>query len=273
MSLPAWSDVDRSMALPLPKKNLNRTAGWLYRSGNIHAGFDYGVDIGTPVFAVRGGRILRTVDNIPNMAPGKAGKSGDPPNFILQAVRYRNKPATVVYLHVSPHFSVKEGDEVRAGEQIALSGHNGHSTGPHLHISVLEGHDHLAPFDYLRSLANDTKAPNGLASNGITIYPPSLVYGRAQPSRLATGSVVMADLVFGTMDSDSVRRLQHRLNGIHLEGGAELPVTGNYLDRTRAEVIKWQLQKRHLQPGSANADGNVHPKQAKALFGSRFTLV
>lgn len=252
---------------------MNRTAGWLYSSGAIHAGFDYGVDIGTPVFAVRGGRILRTVDHIPNLDPASDGKSGDPPNFILQAIRYKNQPATVLYLHVSPQLPVQEGDEVQAGDRIALSGHNGHSTGPHLHISVMKGHNHLAPFDYLRGLSDHTKAPHGLASNGLTIYPPSLVYGRGQPSKLARGDVVLADLKFGTTDSDSVRRLQHRLNGIRLEGGAELPVTGNYLERTRAEVTKWQVQKRHAEPGSPQADGNVRPRQAEALFGRRFRLV
>src|SRR3954447_11258438 len=99
------------MSLPLRKKNLNRTAGWLYRSGSIHAGFDYGVDIGTPVFAVRPGRILRTRNDIAHLKPDRAGSSGAPPNYILQAIRYQNEPATVVYLHVSPHFSVKAGDE------------------------------------------------------------------------------------------------------------------------------------------------------------------
>jgi hypothetical protein len=75
------------------------------------------------------------------------------------------------------------------------------------------------------------------------------------------------------MQSDSVRRLQHRLNKIHLDGGVELPVTGNYLDQTRSEVTRWQVQKAHADPGSANADGNIHPAQAKALFGKHFHLV
>jgi hypothetical protein len=261
------------MALPLRKKDLNRTAGWLYSSGNIHAGYDYAVDIGTPVFAVRGGRILRTVDDIPNLKPDRDGKSGDPPNFVLQAIRYKGKPATVVYLHLSPDIPVKAGDEVKAGEQIALSGHNGHSTGPHLHISVIKGHDHLGPFDYLRDLEDGSKAPHGLAPNGLTLYPPSLVYGRKHPNRLAGGDVVVADLAFGTLHSDSVRRLQHRLNKIHLDGGAELPVTGNYLEQTRSEVTKWQVQRRHATPGSPDADGNIHPAQAEVLFGKRFHLV
>jgi hypothetical protein len=264
-----------SMNMPLARKNMNLTAGWLYSSGAIHAGFDYGVQIGTPVFAVRDGHILKTVDNIPNLDPHAEGHSGDPPNFILQGIMYKHEAATVVYLHVSPNVLVKEGDEIQAGQQIALSGHNGHSTGPHLHVSVLKGHDHLGPFDYLQELADNSAPPRpgGLASNGITIFPPRLVYSREQPNELAGGTIVLEDLKFGTMDSDSVRRLQHRLNGIHLEDGTELPVTGNYLDMTRAEVTKWQVQKRHAEPGTVMANGNLHPKQAQILFGQRFNLV
>lgn len=252
---------------------MNRTAGWLYSSGKIHAGFDYAVDIGTPVFAVRGGHVLKTVDGIPNLQPERDGQSGDPPNFLLLGTRYKGEPATVIYLHVSPNLPVKAGDEVKAGDKIALSGHNGHSTGPHLHVSVIKGHNHLGPFDYLRDLKDDSTAPDGLASNGLTIYPPSLVYGRKHPNRLTRGDVVVAELTFGTKHSNSVRKLQHRLNKIHLDGGTELPVTGNFLDQTRAEVTKWQLQKRHAAPGSPDADGNIHPDQAKALFGKRFHLV
>ena len=258
---------------PLSAKKLNLTARWLYPSGKIHAGYDYSVPIGTPVFAVRRGRILKTRDDIDNLPTDKDGKSGDPPNFILQAIHYKHQPATVVYMHVSPHVLVNEGDEVQPGQQIALSGHNGHSTGPHLHISVMKGH-HQLPFDYLKDLLDNSARPvRGLASNGITIFPPRLVYPKAVPHALAGGVVVLEDLRFGTMQSDSVRRLQHRLNRISLVGGEVLPMSGNYLDRTRAEVALWQVQKAHAAPGTEAANGNLQPDQARILFGTRFQLV
>lgn len=252
---------------------MQRTAGWTYpSSGSIHAGVDFGVDIGTPVFAVRDGTILKVVDNIPNLRPDQDGESGDPPNFILQEITYKNEPATVVYLHLSPRIRLKEGDPVTAGQRIAKSGHNGHSLGPHLHVSVMKGR-HFSPFDYLHDLTDASPRPTGLATNGITIYPPRLVYRPAAPDELAKGRIVVADLKFGTMDSDSVRRLQHRLNGIPLVGGATLPETGNYLDQTRAEVTKWQVQKQGAEPGSDDASGNLTRKQIKAMFGKRFKLV
>jgi hypothetical protein len=263
------------MATPLSKQHLHLSAQWLYSGGDIHAGFDYKVPIGTPVYAVRAGRILAKHDTIKNLRPEKDGKSGDPPNFVLLGINYKGKPATVVYLHVSPHVPVKVGDEVDAGDLLALSGHNGHSTGPHLHISTLIGHDHVKPFDYLRGLKDNSKPPKrGLASNGLTLYPPSLVYGRERVGRLEKGEVVVADLRVGTRDSDSVRRLQRLLNKMPLDGGRHLEVTGDYRAATRDQVIRWQVQRRHQEPGSPRADGNVHPNQAKLLFKDpAFTLL
>lgn len=265
------------MATPLSSEHMKRTTGWVYddKAHTIHAGYDYPVDLHTPLYAVRGGRILKKRDTIKNLAVTKDGKSGDPPNFVLLGITYKGKPATVVYLHVSPHSPVREGDEVAAGDLIALSGHNGHSTGPHFHISVMKGHDHVKPFDYLTGLEDNSKPPKGgLAPNGLTIYPPSLAFGTEGPHRLDGGDVVVADLVFGTRDSVSVRKLQRLMNRMPLDGGRHLVVDGHYSKATRAQVLRWQLQKRHLAPGSPKADGNVHPKQAEALFDSqRFHLV
>jgi hypothetical protein len=260
------------MSDPLPHKNMILTTQWLYSKGGKHAGFDYSVPIGTPLFAVRGGKILRVVDHIKNLGVNEDGHTGDPPNFIMLGITYKNEPVTVVYLHVSPNVPVKAGDKVEDGQLIGKSGHNGHSEGPHLHISVMKGHDHVNPFDYLNGIQDNSKPPaNGLASNGITIFPPSLVYS---PGPWARGQVRLSSLTPGNKDSKSVRRLQYRLNGIHLEGGADLDVTGNYNKATRDEVQKWQVQKLNADPTKPRGDGVLDKAQAKVLFPSpRYTLL
>jgi peptidoglycan hydrolase-like protein with peptidoglycan-binding domain len=58
-----------------------------------------------------------------------------------------------------------------------------------------------------------------------------------------------------------VRRLQRTLNEWSFVGGAELPITGNYGQRTQAEVAKFQQQICH-DPG----DGAIGPRQAARLF-------
>jgi len=255
------------MALPMSKQDLHLFTQWLYSDGRIHAGYDYPTHIGTPVYAVRSGTVLAAVGSNPNLGVNEDGTSKTPLNFVLLGITYKHKPATVVYLHVSPHLPVRKGDEVEAGDLIAMSGHNGHSGGPHLHVSALTGHGSTKPFHYLDGLKDNSKQPTkGLAVNGFTIYPPRLVYGQEKPSVLDGGDVVMADLHVGTRDSDSVRRLQRLLNRMPRKHGRHLKVTGDYRAATRDEVRKWQVHVRHNDPDSPLADGNVHRNQARVLF-------
>jgi len=263
------------MGKPLSRKEMQRPrAGWRYSNGDLHAAFDYTADIGTPVFAVRAGTIVEVSDTIPNLPVDVDGKSGDKANFILQRIKYKGGHATVCYAHLSPHVLVKKNDHVEEGQQIALTGHNGHSTGPHLHVSAVIG-PAAGNFPERRNRALDALQPtNGVASNGTTVFRPSLVYGREKFNELDAGDIVLEDLTAGTQDSDTVRRLQFRLNGIRLEGGAELKISGNYTGPTRAEVVKWHLQKQHAEPGTAEASGELTEEQAKILFKpKRFRLV
>jgi len=86
-------------------------------STSIHAGIDYGVPTGTPVFASGGGRIALARDRI------VSGKS----------VIIEHLPGVFsVYYHLDS-IGVAEGDMVMAGDVIGLSGATGFATGPHLH--------------------------------------------------------------------------------------------------------------------------------------------
>src|SRR5690349_19660272 len=98
------------MGRPLSRKDMpsKPRAGWRYGDGALHAAFDYTVDIGTPVFAVREGTIVAVSDSIPNLPVGVKGKSGDKANFILHRIKYKGGHATVCYAHLSPHVLVKE---------------------------------------------------------------------------------------------------------------------------------------------------------------------
>ena len=85
------------------------------------------------------------------------------------------------------------------------------------------------------------------------------------------GKVVYLDkLHYGQTDSDSVWHLQTVLNSHTLEGGQDLPTTGNYLDQTDEEVRLCQAQHGY---GDDPAGGSsVGPKQADHLFSSSYTV-
>ncbi|MCL2192274.1 MAG: M23 family metallopeptidase [Treponema sp.] len=90
------------------------------RSTSIHAGIDYGVPTGTPVFATGGGRIVLARDRI------VSGKS----------VIIEHLPGVFsIYYHLDS-IVVVEGNMIEAGDVLGLSGATGFATGPHLHWEV-----------------------------------------------------------------------------------------------------------------------------------------
>ena len=85
-----------------------------------HQGLDFRVPTGTPVRAMNDGTVLLAR---PLYFEG---------NFV---VIDHGQGLETLYLHLS-EFKVKEGDAVKRGQEIGLSGGTGRATGPHLHVAV-----------------------------------------------------------------------------------------------------------------------------------------
>ncbi|SPF47543.1 Metalloendopeptidase-like membrane protein (fragment) [Candidatus Sulfotelmatobacter kueseliae] len=85
-----------------------------------HLGLDFRVPAGTPVAAMNSGTVLLAR---PLYFEG---------NFV---VLDHGQGLLTLYLHLS-EFKVKEGDVVKRGEIVGLSGGTGRATGPHLHVAV-----------------------------------------------------------------------------------------------------------------------------------------
>lgn len=106
----------------------------------LHTGLDFPADIGTPIEAAAGGVVLGVEHH---------------PAYGLMVELDHGRGLVTRYAHTSKAL-VKVGDLVKRGQQIALVGTSGRSTGPHLHFEVLvEG----VPQDPSRFLAGGGGPP------------------------------------------------------------------------------------------------------------------
>jgi murein DD-endopeptidase MepM/ murein hydrolase activator NlpD len=87
---------------------------------STHQGLDFRVSTGTSIAAVNRGRIILAR---PLFFEGNC------------VVIDHGQGLLTLYLHLSK-FLVNEGDEVKKGQPIGLSGATGRATGPHLHLAV-----------------------------------------------------------------------------------------------------------------------------------------
>ena len=97
----------------------------LYTSGT-HNGVDFRAATGTPVMAMADGKIMGVGDTDLTCYGASFGK------FVF--IEYENGLSST-FGHLSL-IKVKEGTKVKRGAVVGYSGNTGHSTGPHLHVSL-----------------------------------------------------------------------------------------------------------------------------------------
>ncbi len=96
---------------------------YVYYDG--HNGYDYDL-VYQPVYAAAAGRVIFEGWNYP----------GEPVSGYGQMIMIDHGHGYVtLYGHLS-RIQVRSGERVKAGQQIAISGNTGHSSGPHLHFTV-----------------------------------------------------------------------------------------------------------------------------------------
>lgn len=96
------------------------------RGGKIHQGIDFGLPVGTPIYSVRAGTVIKCG----HKSGSYNGGTGSEGNFVVidhgSGIRSH-------YYHLSM-VGVKEGQTVTQSTVIGKSGNTGNSTGPHLHL-------------------------------------------------------------------------------------------------------------------------------------------
>ena len=106
--------------------------GWDWKH---HSGLDIGGQIGDPIWSAAAGTVRHA---------GRAGTYGK-----LVTVDH-GFGVTTYYAHCS-NVLVRSGQRVRRGQQLAMIGNTGRSTGPHLHFEVRLDGTAVDPLDYLPS--------------------------------------------------------------------------------------------------------------------------
>ena len=124
--------VKENFKLQLPVKG-TVTSGYGEREETeivsaTHQGIDIGVNEGTTIVAAMEGTVSLVSDE------GEYGTH----------VKIVNEEITTIYAHCSK-ILVKEGEKVKKGEKIALSGNTGRTTGPHLHFEILRENRAINP--------------------------------------------------------------------------------------------------------------------------------
>jgi murein DD-endopeptidase MepM/ murein hydrolase activator NlpD len=96
-----------------------------FRGGHMHEGQDIFAPAGTPLVAIRDGRVVET------------GDDGGRGNYV--AIWSSEARHTFVYLHMLRPTPLRVGDAVRMGERVGRVGCTGACWGDHLHFEVRDG--------------------------------------------------------------------------------------------------------------------------------------
>jgi murein DD-endopeptidase MepM/ murein hydrolase activator NlpD len=113
-SIPRWP-VDGNVTSPYGL----RLRGW---SPDLHHGVDVAAPSGTPVRAMKDGRVAF------------AGSRG---GYGMLVIVDHGPNLRTLYAHLS-RIDVQQGQRVRGGELIGAVGATGNATGPHLHFEILQ---------------------------------------------------------------------------------------------------------------------------------------
>jgi murein DD-endopeptidase MepM/ murein hydrolase activator NlpD len=109
------------------------TSGFGGRWGTVHQGLDIAAPIGTPIHVPMAGVVI----------------SSGPASGFGMWVRVQHGDGTItVYGHINRSF-VQVGQRVATGQVIAETGNRGQSTGPHLHIGVMQNGVYVNPKPWL----------------------------------------------------------------------------------------------------------------------------
>lgn len=182
--------------------------GSIWAAG-YHKGTDYGVPVGTPVYAAAAGTVSKSQHG-----------SGSHSFGLYVAIEHGGGYVTI-YGHLSQAL-VSPGQSVQKGDLIAKSGQSGHVTGPHLHFEVQKNGVSVDPGTLQSFVGTNSEgkssekgADKGIGNSGNNVLDTVLGVGRAagipiniswqgvKGEALSTSQMVGAGLSGGAMGLSS----------------------------------------------------------------------
>lgn len=119
--------------LQMPADDINITSDYGPRWGRMHNGTDFALSTGETIYAADDGIVY---------CSSYCGGFGN-----IVKIDHGNGMQTY-YAHCS-ELLVANGEEVAAGQPVALAGSTGNSTGPHLHFEVIVNGNNMNPREFL----------------------------------------------------------------------------------------------------------------------------
>lgn len=212
-----------------------------------HTGIDFGMPVGTPLFAIAGGKVRLLNDKSYGLV-------------VVIAYEHEGTKYEDWYCHMSKQ-EVANGATVAAGAQIGLSGNTGNSTGPHLHLET-----RIAPFKYGNDTAHPILTIPGIVDpNAPVVKKPSViakVVAVAKPASPRVTKVVRFDGIKAGNPED-IKLVQSALVDIV---GASFTPNGKFGPQTQAAYKRWQEK---LGYKGSSADG-VPGRASLIELGKRY---
>jgi len=159
--------ADKHFIYALPFHNSQRVSqgfnGRTSHKGNARYAVDFAMDIGTPIYAARAGKVVEVVQR--HKKHGMSLAMRQYANYVI--VEHEDKTLGRYFHLKQDSVKVKFGDSIKKGELLALSGNTGRTSGPHLHFVVTKAE---AVGDNYRSMSVPIKfqCSEGILDNPIS---------------------------------------------------------------------------------------------------------